>query len=261
MKDAVLDIAAAQKRWRLIGMLGYRDLKHRYKRSLLGPFWLTVSTAILIAVLCLIFGSVLRVPMSEYAPYVAAGKITWLFLSAVLTGSCTSFVGSAAMIKQTAVPMFVYVQKDLWKDLLTFAHNLLIMPLIFIIFGRSVDWTTLLVIPGFLLLLANLGWMSLLLAVLATRYRDLPQTVSSILTPLMFITPIIWMPDMMPGRTGAAFVDYNPVARLIELVRAPLLGQVPSATTWIVCLVMAIIGWLIALYIFGRGRRRIVYWL
>jgi ABC-type polysaccharide/polyol phosphate export permease len=261
MKDAVLDIAAAQKRWRLIGMLGYRELKHRYKRSLLGPFWLSVSTAVFIAVITLVFGRVLQVPMYDYVPYVATGMIFWLFITTTITSSSSAFVGSSALIKQSAVPMFVYVQKEFWRDLLTLAHNLVILPIAFLIVGRGIDWTALLVIPGFLLLLANLGWMSLLLAVLATRYRDLPQTVTSILPTFMFVTPIIWLPEMMPGRFGAAFVAYNPVARLIELVREPLLGQVPSATTWIVCLAMAIIGWLIALYIFGRGRRRIVYWL
>jgi len=261
MKDAVLDIAAAQKRWRLIGMLGWQELKHRYRRSLLGPFWLSVSTAILIAVISLVFGSMLNVPMSEYVPYVTAGMILWQFIVATITSSCGSFVGCSPLIKQSDVPMFVYVEKDLWRDLITLGHNLLILPLAFLLFGRGIDWTALLAVPGFLLLLANLGWMSLVLAVLATRYRDLPQTVNSILPTFMFVTPIIWLPSMMPGRFGAAFTTYNPVARLIELVRGPLLGQVPSATTWIVCAVMAIVGWLIALYIFDRGRRRIVYWL
>jgi lipopolysaccharide transport system permease protein len=81
MKGAVLDIAAAQKRWRLINMLGWRDLKQRYKRSLLGPFWLSVGTALQIATICLVFGSVLSVPMSEYAPYVTAGMIFWQFIT------------------------------------------------------------------------------------------------------------------------------------------------------------------------------------
>jgi len=261
MKDAVLDIAAAQKRWRLIGMLGYRDLKHRYRRSLLGPFWLSVSTAILIAVISLVFGSVLDVPMSEYVPFVATGIILWQFITGTITESCGSFVSSDQLIKQSPVPMFVYVEKELWKNLLVLAHNVVILPLAFFIFGKSISAAALLAVPGFLLLLANLTWMSLLLAVLATRYRDLPQTVTSILPTMMFITPIIWLPSMMPGRLGAAFTSYNPATRLIDLVREPLLGHAPSPTTWIVCLAMAVVGWAVALYIFGRGRRRIVYWL
>jgi lipopolysaccharide transport system permease protein len=208
-----------------------------------------------------VFGSVLDVPLRDYLPYIAAGMILWLFIMNTITSSSSAFVGSTALIKQSSVPMFVYVEKELWRELLTLAHNLVILPIAFIIVGRGVDWTALLAIPGFLLLLANLGWMSLLLAVLATRYRDLPQTVTSILPTFMFMTPIMWLPSMMPGRFGAAFVSYNPLARLIELVRGPLLGQVPSATTWVVCLAMALVGWAVALYIFGRGRRRIVYWL
>lgn len=261
MKDAVLDIAAAQKRWQLIGMLGYRDLKQRYRRSLLGPFWLSVSTAILIAVMTLVFGSVLAVPLSEYLPFIAVGMIFWQFITSTIMDSSGSFVGSEQLIKQSSVPMFVYVQKEMWKNLLVLAHNLVILPLAFALVGRGVDWTALLAIPGFLVLLANLGWVSLTLAILATRYRDLPQTVNSILPTLMFVTPIIWLPSMMPGRLGAAFTDYNPLARLLDLVRNPLLGQLPSATTWTVCVVAAALGWVLALYLFGRGRRRIVFWL
>lgn len=261
MKNAVLDIAAAQKRWRLIGMLGYRDLKHRYRRSLLGPFWLSLSTAILIAVITLVFGSVLKVPMSEYVPFITTGMIIWQFITSTITESCGSFVSSDQLIKQSPVPMFVYVQKDIWKNLLVLAHNLVILPLAFLLFGRSVDATAFLAVPGFVLLLANLAWMSLLLAVLATRYRDLPQTVTSILPTFMYVTPIIWLPSLMPSHLGTVFTVYNPFARLLDLVREPLLGRAPSATTWIVCLAMAAVGWAVALHIFGRGRRRIVYWL
>lgn len=261
MKEAIFDIAAAQKRWRLIGMLGWQELKHRYRRSLLGPFWLSVSTAFLIFVMSVVFGSVLKMPLAEYVPYVATGMVFWLFISSAVTTSCSAFIGSAALIKQSSVPMFVYVQKDLWRDILTLAHNLLIVPVAFLIVGKGFTWTALLAVPGFLLILANLMWLALVLAVLSTRYRDLPQTVASILPTAMFVTPIIWLPTMMSGRVGATLTAYNPVARLIELVRDPLLGKAPATSTWLICLAGALIGWLVALLLFRRARRRIVYWL
>jgi lipopolysaccharide transport system permease protein len=261
MKDAVLDIAATQSRWRLIGMLGWQDLKHRYRRSLLGPFWLTLSAAVFVATVGLVFGSILPVPMSTYIPYLATGMILWLMISSVLTDSCQSFVGAAAMIKQSDVPLFVYVQRTVWRNLLMFFHNGLIIPVAFLVVGRGVDWIALAAIPGFILIVANLGWVSLVLAILSTRYRDLPQTVASILPVFMFLTPIIWMADLMPHRLGVALIMFNPVYRLILLVREPLLGEIPSVTTYVVCILAAVVGWIFALALFARTRQRIVFWL
>jgi len=261
VKDAILDIFAAQRRWRLVSMLGWRELKQRYRRSLFGPFWLTVSTAALVAVISIVFGSALNVPFSEYVPYVAAGMVLWQFITTTITSSCSSFVGSASLIKQSSIPMFVYVEKEIFENVLTLAHNAIIIPLAFLAFGRGIGWTALWAVPGFFLLLLNLSWVCLLLGILSTRYRDLPQTVTSILPSLMFVTPIIWLPSMMPGHFGAAFTDYNPLAHLIELVRGPLLGTAPSAVTWIFSSIAAAIGWLLALALFQRARRRIVFWL
>ncbi len=261
MKDAFFDLIAAHSRWRLIGMLGWQDIRHRYRRSLLGPFWITISTAVLIATIGLLFGSMLPVSMAVYIPYVAAGMVVWQFASSLLTDSCQAFMSAAPMIKQGGVPIFAYFQRIVWRNLMVLAHNIVIIPVAFLLTARSMDWLAWAALPGFLLLLVNLGWVALILAVLSTRYRDLPQTVTSVLPTLMFLTPIIWMPELMPQRLGAAVVTFNPIYRLLLLVRGPLLGELPSVTTYVVCILTAVVGWAMALALYARARNRIVYWL
>lgn len=242
-------------------MLGWQDLRHRYRRSLLGPFWITVSMGIVIATIGVVFGPLLQVPMKDYLPYIAAGMIVWNFVSSMVTESCLAFTASEALIKQSPVPVFVHFQRVVWRNVLILAHNFLIFPAVLLAVGRGENANILCVVPGFLLLLANVTWAGLILAVLSTRYRDLPQMVSSALSVLFYVTPILWMASMLTERPGARLLFINPLYHLVELVRAPLLGLLPAAYTWSACAIMAVSGWALALCVYGRARRRIVFWL
>jgi lipopolysaccharide transport system permease protein len=106
-----------------------------------------------------------------------------------------------------------------------------------------------------------LAWVSLIFGIVCARYRDLPQIVNSALQILIFLTPIMWMPNSISERVGFYLVQLNPLYHLLDLVRAPLLGQSPAITSWTVVVVMGIIGWLGALYMYARYKNRIVFWL
>ena len=119
--------------------------------------------------------------------------------------------------------------------------------------------TALLVLPGLVLVAANAVWVGLLLGMVCARFRDVPQIVTSLLRPVFFLTPIIWKPELLGKRMG--FVDMNPFFHFIELVRAPLLGQVPAPLTWTVVLAITAGGWLVTFLFFRRFRSRIPYWV
>lgn len=217
--------------------------------------------AVLIAAIGLIFGPLLGIPMVDYVPYLSAGLIVWNFISSMVTESCTAFTASEALIKQSPVPVFVHFQRVVWRNLLMFAHNFLIFPAVLLVVGRGENADALLAVPGFLLLLANVTWVGLILAVLSTRYRDLPQMVSSALTVLFYLTPIMWIASEMSRRPGVHLLFLNPLYHLIEVVRAPLLGHTPWMATWLLCAAMAVSGWLVALLLYGYSRKRIVFWV
>lgn len=265
MKDylwlALGDLWETQRRFRLVHILGWQDLKARYKRSSLGPFWLTLSTGVLIAAITLILGSVMSVPLVDYLPYVTAGYIFWSMATAVVTECCQAFISSSTMIKQIQVPLFVYVERVIWRNLLKLGHDIVLFPLAMLIVTRPVHLNMLYFLPGLVLFLLNLSWIGLLLAVLSTRYRDLPLTVQSVLPVFFYLTPIIWMAESAPGRIGSLIIAYNPFYHLLQLVRAPLMGAVPSNSTWVLCGVVGIVGWIVALFIYARARDRMVFWL
>ncbi|PXV58959.1 putative hydrolase, CocE/NonD family [Dyella jiangningensis] len=93
------------------------------------------------------------------------------------------------------------------------------------------------------------------------RFRDLSQIVGSVLQVAFYLTPIMWLPRSLPANVSVYLLDFNPAYHLLEIVRAPLLGQWPSAMNWGVSAALAVVGWALALFIYGRYKRRIAYWL
>jgi ABC-type polysaccharide/polyol phosphate export permease len=259
--SALLDILAATKRISLVGVLGWQDVRARYRRSALGPFWITLSMGIIIGTIGIVFGQIFKSPMHEFLPFLTIGLILWGFINAVITEGATGFISADHIIKQLPIPMFVHIMRMIWRNLLILLHNLVIFPIVLLVFGKSLGWVALLSIPGLALGILNLSWMALLLAIVCARYRDLPQMVTNVLQVLFYLTPVMWMPKLLPPDAALYLLDFNPVYHLIEITRAPLLGVAPSATNWVIAGALAVVGWIVALFVFGRYRRRIAYWL
>jgi ABC-type polysaccharide/polyol phosphate export permease len=258
---ATKDIVAALGRISLVTILGWQDVRQRYRRSALGPFWLTISMGVMIGTIGIVFGQIFKSPMHEFLPFVAVGIILWSFVSTVVTEGCAGFISAEGIIKQLPIPLFVHILRMMWRNIIILGHNIVIVPLIFLAVGKSVSWIALLTIPGFILTAINVTWVALILAVLCARYRDLPQIVASMLQVVFYLTPIMWMPAHLPQSAALFLLNLNPGYHLLQVVRAPLLGEMPSDLNWAVSVGMAIVGWAIALVIYGRYKRRIAYWL
>jgi lipopolysaccharide transport system permease protein len=258
---AVADIAAAINRYSLVGMLGWQDVLQRYRRSTLGPFWLTISMGVLIGTIGVVFSQLFEAPVEEFIPFLALGIILWNFILSVLTEGCTGFISAEAVIKQLPIPLFVHILRLFWRNIIIFGHNFVIFPVVLMVVGKPLSWLALLSIIGFMLLLFNLVWVALVLAVFCARYRDMPQIVASVLQVFFYLTPIIWMPSILPERASLYLLEFNPFYHLLEIVRAPLLGYEPSYLNWVVSLVLGLIGWISAIVFYGTYKRRIAYWL
>ena len=199
------DILAALKSYELAGVLGWQDIRQRYRRSSLGPFWLTMSMGVLIGTLALVFGTIFKAPMNELLPFLTIGLILWTLISTSLNEGCTGFTAAEAIIKQIYLPLYSHILRVLWRNLIIFAHNLIIFPLVLLVFKKPMSATALLAIVGLLLLMINLSWMALFLSVFCTRFRDVPQIIASLLQVFFYLTPIIWMPELIPERAGLLF--------------------------------------------------------
>ncbi len=258
---ALLDIINGLKASRLASILGWQDVRQRYQRSTLGPFWLTITMGVMVGTIGVVFGKIFKSPMDQFLPFLAAGLIFWGFISSVIAEGCMSFIAAEGIIKQLPIPLFLHVLRMIWRNFLIFCHNILIFPVVLLFFGKSLTLVAFLAIPGLLILLINLTWMAFLLAIMCARYRDLPQIIASLIQILFYLTPVIWLPSLLPQRAGFYLLDLNPAFHLLEIVRAPLLGSSPSAMNWSVLIGLALAGWGLTIAVYGIYKRRIAYWL
>ncbi len=255
------DVIAGIKHFPLVMMLGWQDIRQRYRRSVLGPFWLTLSMGIMIGTIGVVFSQILAAPIDEFIPFLSAGLILWGTISTVVTEACTAFIFSEGIIKQLPLPLSVHIFRMIWRNVIILGHNIVILPLVFLVVGKPISSVALLTVPGFTLALINLTWLSFLLGIICTRYRDFPQIVGSLLQVIFYLTPIIWMPDLLPKRAGLYLLDSNPAYHLLEIVRAPLLGHFPTSLNWGVAICCAVIGWIVTIMFYNRYKHRIAYWL
>jgi len=260
--DAALrDFSEALKSWRTWSRLGWRDVRRRYVRSLIGPFWITVSLGILVLTLSVVWTNLWKVNLKDYVPFVSAGVICWAMISTILTDSCALFVTAEPLIRSMKFPYSILSLALVWKHLVFFFHNLLIYVLVILFFGVPVNAYSMLAIPGLLFVWLNGWWLSTLLGLLGARFRDVQQLVLPVLQIVFFVTPIFWPAEQMSARASPYLVDMNLVFHFIEVVRMPMLGRPPALVNWAVVICCTVAGWLVTLWFFGRFRRRLPYWL
>jgi lipopolysaccharide transport system permease protein len=256
---ALADVASGLRLWRLWMLLGWNDILQRYRRSLLGPFWMTASMAIMVVSLGFLYAELFRSPIRDFLPFLCVGLLVWNFMSSFLLEGGTLFTGSESYIKRVRLPYSVYVFRSSWSKLIIFAHNFVIYFGVLIYFGIWPGAAALLAIPGLILLTINGALSSLAIGMISARFRDIPQLIGSIVQIVFFVTPIMWKPELLQHR--AYIATLNPFFQMIELVRAPLLGTVPSSNSYLAALVITLINFTVVGIFFVRFRSRIAYWV
>jgi lipopolysaccharide transport system permease protein len=242
-------------------MLSWQDVKQAYRRSAIGPFWITASMAVQIAAMGVVFGIIFKTPLYDYLPFLASSIILFGMISSIVTEGCMAFISSEAMIKQLNVSMFVHVFRVVLKNVINSAHNLVLIPLVFLVMWHPIGWQVVLFIPGLLLVLLNLTWIVVVLGTVSSRFRDLPQVVAAFMTIAYFVTPVMWQPKLVPGDIAHLLLGLNPFYHLLQLLRLPFLSTMPTLENWLVASVMAFVGWALALQVLKRFGKKIAYWV
>ena len=257
---ASTDLIATLRLWPLWIRLGWKDVTLRYRRTVIGPLWLTLSNGLLIGTLGFLYAQLFDLPLRAYLPYLSAGFITWIMLSGIVVESCTAFTASEQIIKSTAFPYFVFVFRVIWRNLLVFGHNIIIPVAVAVAFGIWPSWHSVLFAPALVLIALNGLWIGTLIGMISTRFRDVPPLVASIMQIVLFITPIFWQSQQLEPR--ARFIsDFNVIHHFIEIVRAPLLAEPAATVSWLVAGGTTVVGLALAGVVYARFKARIPYWL
>lgn len=251
----------------LWGHLGWQDIKQRYRRSVLGPIWITISMAVTAVALGILYAGLFGNDLAVQLPYILVGFIVWGFISGCVLEGADVFIANEGLIKHLPSPLSVHVYRLVWRQALLFGHNMLVYLVMLVIFPQPLSWTVLVAVPAFLLLMVNGAWIALLLGIVTTRFRDLTPITQSIVQLMFFMTPIVWIYEDFLNSDNPVIADrarlaeINPFLHYLEIVRRPLLGQEQHLRHWVVVLVITVVGWALTLFVLRRYRSRVSYWV
>jgi ABC-type polysaccharide/polyol phosphate export permease len=261
------DLAGGWGQRQLWGHLGWQDIKQRYRRSVLGPIWITISMAVTAIALGILYAGLFGNDLAVQLPYILVGFIVWGFISGCILEGADVFIANEGLIKHLPSPLSVHVYRLVWRQTLLFAHNMIVYLIMLVIFPQPLHWTVLYVVPAVALLMVNGVWVALLLGIITTRFRDLNPITQSIVQLMFFLTPIVWIYEDFLNSANptiaerARLAELNPFLHFVEIVRRPLLGQDQQLRYWIVVLAITVVGWLVTLFVVRRYRSRVSYWV
>lgn len=239
--------------------MAWFETKLSYRGSKLGPFWITISMTIFVLAMTVVYGKLFHQDVESYLPFLLCGLLNWYLMSNLVIRASDLFLSSTSFITQIKVPFFVYVFKLIAKELIIYGHNFLVYIAVLLILKINPGWMALLFIPGLILVLLNLVWVVVFLAMISSRYRDIGPIIASIVQVAFFISPITWMPKLLGAHS--MILRFNPVTYLLNVTRDPLLGIMPPWYSWLVLLSLLIVGSAIVLPFFGKYHRRIPFWV
>ena len=254
--DELKEGFTSHERWLYMAV---QDIKLRYRRSMIGPWWVTISTGVMVMMLGFLWSHIFGSDLENYLPFFAVGFVIWGWMSGQILDAAGGLFQFGGVIKQMRLPFPIFTLRLNVRQLIILAHNTIIIALVLLLIGHGLSWMNLIAIPGLILIQLNLTLLSIVVSIFCTRYQDMTQVVNVGTQIIFFFTPILWQVETLKNRTYLA--EMNPIYHWIETIRAPLLGHLPSVNNYLWSLASLVVLSLLATYYLGRYRSRIAYWL
>lgn len=243
-------------------VLASLDVKQRYARSFLGPFWITITTFIIVFALAVIFGNLFGGEINQYLLYITVGIIFWSFITATISEMCTAFISCESLIKQLNIPIWIYPLRITIRNLYILVHNIIIIPLVYVYLDITANIEQVVFsFFGVLLLSLNLLGLGTVLAFICARFRDVQPITQNLLQLMFYITPILWSIDQIKQRTMIDILLYNPMVYIIDAIRGPLISVWIDHNSFYYSSFFASLLLISAYLVYNKYHKDVVYWL
>lgn len=256
---ALKDLADGIRTFPIWSTLAWQDIRQRYRRSVLGPFWITLTMIVTIAGMGPLYAALFRVDAHEFIPYLALGIISWGLISMLILEGCATFIGADSLIRSVRLPLTMHAFRMISRNVLIFGHNCMAYVPFMIYLGISPSWTWFLLIPGLLLVILAAVPISIILGLFCARFRDMQPIIASVVQLAFFLTPIFWKPEALGNRVY--FAKYNPLFMFVDVLRGPIIGYVPGVNVYIGVGIIIVVLYAVAVPLFIRFRQRISFWV
>jgi len=254
------DLHRAMRMWRYAFALGWLDIKLRYRGSVLGPFWLTLSSVVMLASMGVIYARLFGISLTDYLPFLAISLTLWqVAIAGMLQEACICFTDADRTIRAIRLPLTLQAMRVLIRNAIVLAHNIVVPIGVFALYRMWPGIAGLLAVPGLVLWAADAFAACLLLGAICARFRDLPPIVGALLQVSFYVTPVVWRPAQLGSHQK--WLVLNPFFDLLEIVRAPLLGHVPPGGIYAMGVAVSLVLWVVTGCVFSRARRYVAFWV
>ena len=253
-------MSKAFPRWGLAFSLAVQDIKDRFSRTVLGPFWIVVSNAMLVIGITIVFGALFKTDVANFVVYVALGIALWTFISTVMTGASSYLESGKNILFTYNLPWSMQITRKVFVEAIVLAIHLLVAIPVILITQKALGIVSFVSIAGiFLNLIFGYG-LALIIASYGVRYSDLSHALESIMLFLFLFTPVFWLESAL-GATRSVFVHYNPLFHFLEIVRAPILEQAIPIDSFIISGLVGVFTLLLGLFIYNKRKSQIGMWM
>lgn len=247
--------------WQMFYLMSINEIKKRYARSSIGQFWLTISLAINVGTLGVIWSFIFQVDMRVYLPYLSLGIVFWNYISNNLTEGSYLYITFTNSLKEFNIPKLSYVNSLILKNLIVLIHNLPILVPIYLYCNIKITFFLLFqAILGLIITTVFLFSITIIISMFSLRFRDLPNIIASVLQIIFHATPIMWKIQLIPISIQKYFI-LNPFTVFLFLFRDPLLNINVSKEYWMLGIIYSSLSFIIAFFFFSKFRAKLNYWL
>jgi len=261
MREALKEVLELIRYRELLRNLVIRDIKVRYKRSVLGFAWVMLNPLFMMLILSLVFSALFKVTVPNYTAYVLSGIIFWHFFSQGTSIALMGFTGNSDLLKKVYIPKTVFPLSDIISALINFMLSLIPLFVILLITGTRISYHIVFLPAAIILLFIFSFGFSLILSTITVFFKDMIYIYNVLLMAWMYLTPVFYPPTIVPERYRL-FLSLNPLYHFIEIFRGCLYTDSPLIYEhFIYGLAFSALALLVGWAFYHRYKDRIVYYL
>ena len=245
----------------LLGELVARDIKIKYRRSVLGVLWTLLNPLCMMIILSVVFSNLFKFDIENFPLYILSGQVIFNFYSDATSGAMSAIIGSAALIKKVYVPKYLFVLSRVFSSTINLMASFTAMLIVMVATRTELHWTAFLFpIPLILLVLFSLG-IGLILSAVTVKFRDIIHLYGVFVTGLLYLTPVIYPMSILPDWLYKV-VMLNPLTNILMMFRDVMLNNsMFSLSSFLIALVEACLSLGIGLYVFYKNQDKFIYYM
>lgn len=238
----------------LLEELVSRDVKIKYRRSVLGVLWTLLNPLLMMIVLSVVFSNLFKFDIDNFPLYILSGQIIFNFFNDATTNAMSAIVGNGALIKKVYVPKYMFVLSRVFSSFINLLASFSALLFVMVATRAELHWTILLaVVPIFLLFLMAIG-VGMFLSAITVKFRDVMHLYSVLMVALMYLTPVIYPMSILP-KWLVPFVKLNPLTNILTMFRGLVLdGTVFSFASLGIAVAEIVVCLLLGAYVFYKNQ-------